>query len=76
MGTNSYIFFGLLLIPLLVFLVWVIRQDKKRNYLGLFFLVLGIMVATYTIVVLDKKYLKPEGLKPKQGVVPKSSSFK
>lgn len=76
MGTNSYIFFGLLLIPLLVFLVWVIRQDKKRNYLGLFFLVLGILVATYTIVVLDKKYLKPEGLQPKQGVVPKSSSFK
>jgi hypothetical protein len=76
MGTNSFIFFGLLLIPLLVFLVWVIRQDKKRNYLGLFFLVLGIVLATYTIVVLDKKYLKPDGLKPKEGIVPKSSNFK
>lgn len=76
MGTNSFIFFGLLLIPLLIFLVWVIRQDKKRNYLGLFFLILGIVIATYTIIVLDKKYLNPEGLTPKQGVIPKSSSFK
>ena len=76
MGANSFIFFGLLLIPLLVFLVWIIRQDKKRNYLGLFFLVVGIVIATYTIIVLDKKYLKTEGLTPKEGVIPKSSSFK
>ncbi len=76
MGTNSFIFFGLMLIPLLIFLVWIIKQDNKRNYLGLFFLVLGIVIATYTIVVLDKKYLKPDGLKPKEGVIPKSSSFK
>ncbi len=76
MGANSFIFFGLLLIPLLGFLVWVIKQDKKRNYLGLFFLVLGIVVAMYTIINLDKKYLKPGGLTPKQDVVPKSSSFK
>lgn len=76
MGTNSFIFFGLLLIPLLAFLIWIIRQDKKRNYLGLFFLVLGIVLATYTIVVLDKKYLKPDALKPKEGIVPKSSNFK
>ncbi|MBY0542647.1 MAG: hypothetical protein K2P75_04535 [Sphingobacteriaceae bacterium] len=76
MGANSFIFFGLLLIPLLIFLVWVIKQDKKRNYLGLFFLIVGIVIATYTIIVLDKKYLNPEGLTPKQGVIPKSSSFK
>ena len=76
MGANSFIFFGLLLIPLLVFLVWMIKQDKKRNYLGLFFLILGIVIATYTIIILDKKYLNPDGLKPKEGVIPKSSSFK
>ena len=66
MGANSFIFFGLLLIPLLIFLVWVIKQDRKRNYLGLFFLIVGIVIATYTIIVLDKKYLNPEGLTPKQ----------
>ncbi len=76
MGANSFIFFGMLLIPLLVFLVWLIKQDNKRNYLGLLFLVIGIIIASYTIIVLDKKYLSPEGLKPKQGLVPKSSSFK
>ena len=76
MGANSFIFFGLLLIPLLIFLVWMIKQDKKRNYLGLIFLILGIVIATYTIIILDKKYLSPEGLKPKEGVIPKSSSFK
>ena len=56
--------------------MWIIKQDKKRKYLGLIFLILGIVITTYTIIVLDKKYLKPEGLTPKQGVIPKSSSFK
>ena len=76
MGTNSFIFFGLLLIPLIAFLVWVIRQDKKRNYLGLLLLVIGIVIATYSIVKLDKKYLNPGQSSPATGASPKSSSFK
>jgi len=76
MGANSFIFFGLLLIPLIVFLVWVIKQDKKRNYVGLLLLVIGIVIATYSIVKLDKKYLNPERLNPATEVSPKSSSFK
>lgn len=71
MGTVSYIFFGLMLIPLIGFLVWVIRQDKKRNYLGLFFLILGVIIATYTILRLDKNFMKEN-----TQAVPKSSSFK
>lgn len=71
MGTVSYIFFGLMLIPLIAFLVWVIRQDKKRNYLGLFFLILGVIIATYTILRLDKNFMKEN-----TQAVPKSSSFK
>jgi len=71
MGANSFIFFGLLLIPLIVFLVWMIKQDKKRNYLGLVLLVVGIIIATYTIITLDKKFLKNNA-----GVAPKSSSFR
>ncbi|RZK59905.1 MAG: hypothetical protein EOO91_03525 [Pedobacter sp.] len=55
MGANSFIFFGLLLIPLIIFLVWMIKQDKKRNYLGLVLLVVGIIIATYTIITLDAK---------------------
>jgi drug/metabolite transporter (DMT)-like permease len=74
MGTNSFIFFGLLLIPLLAFLIWMIKQDKKKNYLGLVLLVVGIVIATYTIITLDKKFMQ----KATSGgqVAPKSSSFK
>lgn len=73
MGTMSYVFFGLMLIPLIVFLVWMIKQDKKRNYLGLFFLLFGIVIALYTIVKLDKNFMEKNG---NVQVAPKSSSFK
>lgn len=71
MGASSFIFFGLLLIPLVVFLVWIIKQDKKRNYLGLIFLLLGIFIAAYTIIKLDSSFLKE-----KTQVAPKPSSFR
>ncbi|SFH38142.1 hypothetical protein [Pedobacter insulae] len=76
MGTNSFIFFGLLLIPLIVFLIWVIKQDKKRNYIGLVLLVIGIVIATYSIIKLDKKYLDPQNPNTATEASPKSSSFK
>ena len=71
MGTMSYIFFGLMLIPLVIFLVWMIRQDKKKNYLGLVFLIIGVIIATYTIIRLDKTFMKE-----KMQEAPKSSSFR
>ncbi|MES2446075.1 MAG: hypothetical protein V4546_02765 [Bacteroidota bacterium] len=74
MGANSFIFFGLLLIPLLAFLIWMIKQDKKKNYLGLVLLVVGIVIATYTIITLDKKFMQKANANM-QGA-PKSSSFK
>lgn len=74
MGTNSFIFFGLLLIPLIAFLVWIIKQDKKRNYLGLILLVAGVIIASYTIIRLDSNFLKnKQHIKP---AAPKASSFK
>lgn len=76
MGTNSFIFFGLLLIPLIIFLIWVIKQDKKRSYAGLLLLIAGMIIAAYSIIKLDKKYLNPERLNPATEVSPKSSSFK
>ena len=73
MQATSFIFFGLLLIPLIVFLIWLIRQDKKRNYLGLGLLVVGVIIAVYTIVRLDSAFVK-EKMQPQ--AAPKASSFR
>ena len=71
MAATSYIFFGLLLLPLILFLVWVIKQDKKKSYIGLLLLVAGMVIAAYSIIKLDKKYTQPE-----VQVAPKASSFR
>ncbi len=71
MQATSFIFFGLLLLPLIIFLVWVIKQDKKRNYLGLVLLVIGAIIAAYTIVRLDSSFVKE-----KIQAAPKPSSFR
>ncbi|RYD71601.1 MAG: hypothetical protein EOP53_23415 [Sphingobacteriales bacterium] len=72
MAATSFIFFGLLLLPLIIFLVWLIKQDKKRSYIGLLLLVAGMIIAAYSIIRLDRKYTQPEG----QQVAPKASSFR
>ena len=70
MGTMSYIFFGLMLIPLIIFLIWLMKQDKNRNYIGISLLVVGMVIAAYTIIKLDKNFMKEKGQQ-----APKSSSF-
>ncbi|HEY0175666.1 MAG TPA: hypothetical protein VGC08_04765 [Pedobacter sp.] len=59
MNSMSFLFFGLMLIPLIVFLAWLIRQDKHRNYIGLAVLVAAILVAAYVIVTVDAKFMNP-----------------
>ncbi|MGF1923057.1 MAG: hypothetical protein ACQUHE_02675 [Bacteroidia bacterium] len=71
MAATSYIFFGLLLLPLIIFMVWIIKQDKKRSYIGLLLLVAGMIIAAYSIIKLDKKYTQPQGQQ-----APKASSFR
>jgi uncharacterized membrane protein YqjE len=71
MGTMSYIFFGLMLVPLIALLVWIIKQDKKRNYIGLSLLVIGMVIAAYTIIKLDKNFMQEN-----TQVAPKASSFR
>jgi uncharacterized membrane protein len=70
MQATSFIFFGLLLLPLIAFLVWLIRQDKRKNYLGLILLIIGAVIAAYTIVRLDSSFVKE-----KIPAAPKPSSF-
>lgn len=71
MAATSYIFFGLLLLPLIVFMTWVIKQDKKRSYIGLLLLIAGMIIAAYSIIKLDKKYTQPQTQQ-----APKASSFR
>ncbi|RZK39502.1 MAG: hypothetical protein EOO90_18520 [Pedobacter sp.] len=71
MVAPSYIFFGLLLLPLIVFMVWVIKQDKRKSYIGLLLLLVGMVLAAYSIITLDKKYTQPNGQQ-----IPKASSFR
>ena len=58
MSVMSFVFFGLMLIPLIVFLIWLIKKDKSRNYLGLAVLVFMAVVAIYTIMKYDSEFLK------------------
>jgi uncharacterized membrane protein YqjE len=58
MSVMSFVFFGLMLIPLIVFLIWMIKKDRNRNYLGLAVLVFMAIVAIYTIVQFDSNFLK------------------
>lgn len=58
MSTPSYIFFGLMLIPLVVFLAWIITKDKERNYIALFVLVGMAIIALIAIIKFDSKFME------------------
>ncbi|MNL25917.1 hypothetical protein D3C87_1474190 [compost metagenome] len=57
MNAASYMFFGLLLIPLIVFLGWLIKKDKKRNYIGIFVLIAMAVIALIAILKYDSKFM-------------------
>jgi FtsH-binding integral membrane protein len=57
MNSMSYLFFGLMLVPLIIFLFWIVKQDKKRNYIGLAILVVAILFAAYVAINVDLKYM-------------------
>lgn len=57
MNSMSFLFFGLMLVPLIIFLIYLIKQDKKRNYIGLAILVIAIFVAAYVIINVDAKFM-------------------
>ncbi len=71
MGVMSYVFFGLLVLPLALFIGWMIKQDRRRNLLGIVLLIIGILIASYTIVRLDKSFVQNN-----KQIAPKASSFR
>ena len=62
MQVTSLLFFGLILVPLIIFLVWAFKQDKKRNILGVVLLIIGVLIAVYTILRLDAAFVKENNL--------------
>lgn len=60
MNSMSFLFFGLMLIPFVLFILWIIKQDKKKNYIGLAILVVAIIIAAYVAINVDMKYMNPQ----------------
>lgn len=57
MNAASYIFFGLLLIPMIVFLGWLLKKDKERSYLGIVVLIAMALIALFAIIKYDSKFM-------------------
>jgi len=60
MNSMSFLFFGLMLIPFILFLIWLVKQDKKKNYIGLAVLVVAIVIAAYVAINVDLKFMNPQ----------------
>lgn len=58
MNATSLIFFGLMLIPVVLFIAWLIKQDKKKNYLGLVVLLAAIIAAVIVAIYVDAKFMQ------------------
>lgn len=58
MSSMSLLFFGLMLIPFILFIIWLVKQDKKKNYMGLAILVAAIIMAIVVAIVIDAKFMQ------------------
>ena len=45
MSAASLIFWGIFVLPLLGFLIWVLRQDKRKGWIGLVALAVTVIAA-------------------------------
>jgi len=70
MYTMSLVFFGLMLIPLVIFLVWIIKKDRHKNYLGLVILAIMTVITAYIIVNFDKKFMEARSEVPNKAHSP------
>ncbi len=56
MSIPSLIFWSIFVLPLVAFLIWLVRQDKRKGWLGLIVVaVIVIGAIVYTIVKNDGK---------------------
>jgi hypothetical protein len=49
-----------MLIPFVLFLIWLVKQDKKKNYIGLTILAAAIIIAAYVAINVDLKFMSPQ----------------
>ncbi|MFD0750637.1 hypothetical protein ACFQZS_10815 [Mucilaginibacter calamicampi] len=45
MSAPSLIFYGIFVIPLIVFLIWLLKQDKRKGWIGLIALAVTVIGA-------------------------------
>lgn len=60
MTTMSYFFFGVMLIPFIIFILWLLKQDKRKNYLGIAVLLAAIVLAVIVAVYVDAQFMKTQ----------------
>lgn len=60
MSTMSYVFMGLMVFPLVLFLIWLIKQNKKKTYLAMILLAIGIIAASFVIIKYDSSFRLPD----------------
>jgi hypothetical protein len=67
MSIPSLIFWTIFVIPLVAFLIWMIRQDKRKGWIGLIVLaVIVIGAIVYTIVKNDGKPTEKDTIQTNQ----------
>jgi hypothetical protein len=54
----SFLFLGLMLVPFVLFIIWLFKQDKTKNYLGLVVLLVAIVLVVIVAIYVDAKYMK------------------
>ena len=54
----SIFFLVLIVIPFIGFIIWLLRQDKRKNYLGIIVLMVAILAAIFVAIYVDTKFME------------------
>lgn len=57
MNSMSFLFLGLMVIPFAIFIFWLMKQDKRKNYVGLAVIMAAIIAAVLVAIYVDSKFL-------------------
>jgi len=57
MNSMSLLFIGLMLVPYTAFIVWLLKQDKRKNTLGIIVLMTAILATLLVAIYIDSKYM-------------------